>query len=154
MNKKELISKTADILRERGIRKPVKVPRQVFHITDDEGNQKDFIVRKTDKTVMYNIEDITAVLDACLSVIEQTLEHGEEVGIHGFGNFSMRNRSARATFHPVTGQPVEIEAHHVLKFSPGKNLKLAAKLYEAHLREEPVEPDSCYPDNFFKDGDK
>ena len=94
MNKKELISKTADILKERGIRKPVKVPRQVFHITDDEGNQKDFIVRKTDKTVMYNIEDVTAVLDACLSVIEQTLEHGEEVGIHGFGNFSMRNRTA------------------------------------------------------------
>ena len=58
MNKKELISKTADILRERGIRKPVKVPRQVFHITDDEGNQKDFIVRKTDKTVMYNIEEM------------------------------------------------------------------------------------------------
>ena len=64
MNKKDLISKTAEVLRSNNIIKPVSTPKQVFHRSDDEGNQKDFVVKKTDKTVLYNTADVAAILDA------------------------------------------------------------------------------------------
>lgn len=133
MNKKDLISKAADVLRNNNIRKPVSIPKQVFHISDDEGNQKDFIVRKTDKTVMYNVNDVGAILDACLSVVEDAIKHGEEVSIHGFGTLNVHKREARQTKHPVTKEITKVDARYVPKFSYGNNLRMAAKLYELSL---------------------
>ena len=92
MNKKDLISKTTEVLRNNDIRKPISTPKQVFHISDDEGNQKDFVVRKTDKSVLYNTNDVTAILEACLSVIEDAIKHGEDVSLHGFGTLGVHKR--------------------------------------------------------------
>lgn len=133
MNKKDLISKTAEVLRSNNIRKPVSTPKQVFHISDDEGNQKDFIVKKTDKAVLYNTTDVTAILDACLSVVEDAIKHGEEVSIHGFGTLGVHKRAERITKHPETGEIVKVNARFVPKFSFGNNLRMAAKVYELSL---------------------
>ena len=133
MNKKGLISKTAEVLRNNNIRKPVSTPKQVFHISDDEGNQKDFVVKKTDKTVLYNTTDVAAILDACLSVVEEAIKHGEEVSIHGFGTLGVHQRAARTTKHPETGETVKVNARYVPKFSFGNNLRMAAKVYELSL---------------------
>lgn len=72
MNKKELISRVAEVLRSNNIKKPVSTPKQVFHISDDEGNHKDFVVRKTDKSILYNVNDVGVILEACLSVVEDS----------------------------------------------------------------------------------
>lgn len=133
MNKKDLISKTAEVLRNNNIRKPVSTPKQVFHISDDEGNKKDFVVKKTNKTVLYNTTDIAAILDACLSVVEDAIKHGEEVSIHGFGTLGVHQRAARTTKHPETGEVIKINARYVPKFSFGNNLRMAAKVYELSL---------------------
>lgn len=133
MNKKDLISKATEVLRSNNIRKPVSTPKQVFHISDDEGNQKDFVVKKTDKTVLYNTTDVSAILDACLSVVEDAIKHGEEVSIHGFGTLGVHQRAARTTKHPETGKTVEVSARYVPKFSFGNNLRMAAKIYELSL---------------------
>ena len=133
MNKKDLISKAADLLRKSNIRKPVSTPKQVFHISDDDGNQKDFVVKKTDKTVLYNAADVAAILDACLSVVEDAIKHGEEIYIHGFGSLGVHQRAARTTKHPETGEIVEVRARYVPKFTFGNNLRMAAKLYEMSL---------------------
>lgn len=133
MNKKDLISRVTEALRNNDIRKPVAIPKQVFHISDDEGNSKDFIVRKTDKSVLYNANDVSMILDACLSVVEDAIKHGEDVSIHGFGTLGVHKRAARKTKHPDTGEVVEVSARYVPKFSFGNNLRMAAKLYELSL---------------------
>lgn len=157
MNKKKLISSVVEVLREKGIRKPISVPRQVFHISDEEGNQKDFIVRKVDKTTAYNSGDVSAIVDACISVIEDSLIHGEEVSVHGFGSLGVHKRAARRTKHPNTGEPIEIDAHYIPKFSFGNNLRMAAKLYELSLNDfADISEDSdtiSLTDNIRKDGD-
>lgn len=139
MNKKDLISRTAEVLRTNNIRKPISTPKQIFHISDDEGNQKDFTVKKTNKSVLYNINDVGAILDACLSVVEDAIKHGEEVSVHGFGTLGVHYRAARQTKHPESGDIVKVEARYVPKFSYGNNLRIAAKLYELSLADTQTE---------------
>lgn len=139
MNKKDLISKTTEVLRNNNMRKPISSPKQVFHISDDEGNHKDFVVRKTDKSVLYNTNDVTNILEACLAVTEDAIAHGEDISIYGFGTLGVHQRAARTTKHPETGEPIEISAHYVPKFSFGNTLRVAAKLYELSLSDSHIE---------------
>lgn len=139
MNKKTLISKTAEVLRNNNIRKPISTPKQVFHISDDEGNQKDFVVRKTDKSVLYTTNDVSAILDACIAVVEDAIKQGEDISIYGFGTLGVHRRAARKTKHPGTGEPVDVAARYVPKFSFGNNLRLAARLYGLGLDDPHIE---------------
>jgi nucleoid DNA-binding protein len=135
MNKRDLINKVTEMLKNNNIRKPVSTPKQVFHISDDEGNQSDFAIRKPDKKVLYNTNDVTAIIETCLSVIEDAIRHGEKVYIHGFGVFDIHKRAARQTKHPDTGEVVYVQERYVPKFSFGNNLRMAAKVYELSLDE-------------------
>lgn len=145
MNKKELVRRTAEVLRINNTRKYISSPKQRFHISDDEGNYKDFIVKKTEKTVLYNADDVSAILNACLAVIEDSLKHGEEITWHGFGTLFLHKRAARRTKHPSTGEIVEVQERYVPKFTFGNTLRMAAKLYELSLgdkhRESPFVDD-------------
>lgn len=155
MKKKELISRIASVLRDNNIRKPISIPKQTFHISDDDGNCKDFTVKKTNKTVQYNTDDVSVIIDACLSVIEDALKHGEDVNIHGFGTLSVCKRAARQTKHPDTGEVVEVRARYVPKFSFGNTLRIAANVYELSLKDFDAiaipSPDNNGED--FEDGD-
>lgn len=133
MNKKDLISKTVDVLRENGIRKPVTAQKTVLHISDDYGNQSDFIVKKSDRGLLFTINDVTAIIDACLAVIEDSIKHGEDVSIHGFGTLGVHHRAARETKHPDTGETISVNARFVPKFNFGNSLRMAAKVYELSL---------------------
>ena len=133
MTKKDLISRVVSVLQNNGVAKKISTPKQVFHISDDEGNQKDFIVRKTDKEVSFNSGDVALILDACLLVVEDAIKHGEEVTLHGFGTLGLHHRAARKTKQVGTDEWVDIEARYVPKFVSGNSLKLAAKLYELSL---------------------
>lgn len=135
MTKKDLISRVVSVLQSNGISKKVSTPKQVFHISDDEGNKKDFSVRKTDKEVSFNSNDVAFILDACLLVVEDAIKHGEEVTLHGFGTLGLHHRAARKTKKVGTDEWINIEARYVPKFVSGNNLKLAAKLYELSLLE-------------------
>lgn len=135
MTKKDLISRVVSVLQSNGISKRVSTPKQVFHISDDEGNKKDFSVRKTDKEVSFNSNDVAFILDACLLVVEDAIKHGEEVTLHGFGTLGLHHRAARKTKKIGTDEWIDIEARYVPKFVSGNNLKLAAKLYELSLLE-------------------
>ena len=145
MKKKDLISRTAEILRKSNIRKPISMPKQVFHISDEEGNHKEFVIRKTDKTVMYNANDVAAIIDACMLAIEDAVKHGEEVYIHNFGTLSVNKRAATAVKRLDTGEKMSIAEHYVPKFTCGKSLRLAAKLYGLSLKDS-KEPFPEYSD--------
>ena len=135
MTRKELISYTTSVLRDNDIRKPVKLPKQTFHISDDEGNQKDFIVRKSDKNVIYTVNDVENILDALVAVVTDAIKRGDSVSIQGFGSLGVHKRAARATKIPETDTWVEVPARYVPKFKFGNDLRMAAKMYEMSLDE-------------------
>ena len=66
---------------------------------------------------------VNAVFDG----ISGALSKGEDVGIVGFGTFSVSERPARQGRNPQTGQPIKIKATRVPKFKAGKNLKESVK---------------------------
>ena len=136
MNRKELVRRVAAVMKDNGIRKPISSPKQVFHISDDEGNTKDFVVKKTDKSVLFTIDDVESMVDAFICVIEDALKHGDSVSIRGFGTLGLHHRKARATKHPTTGEPIEVEARYVPKFFFGNDLRLCAKMFELSLKEK------------------
>lgn len=141
MTKKDLIGRVVSVLQSNGVSKKISTPKQVFHISDDEGNHKDFVVRKTDKEVFFNANDVAFIIDACLSVVEDAIKHGEEVTLHGFGTLGLYHRAARKTKKVGTDEWIDIDARYVPKFVSGNNLKIAAKLYEMSLSDSPSTKD-------------
>lgn len=129
MNRMELVRRITTVMRENNIRKPITMPKQVFHISDDDGNKKDFIIRKTDKDVLFSVRDVEAVIDTCIRVIADAIQHGEEVSIRGFGTLGVQYRKPRALKHVETGEATVAEARYVPKFYSGNDLRIAAKLY-------------------------
>lgn len=148
MYRKELVRRVASVMRERGIKKPITFPKQVFHISDDYGNTRDFVIKRTDKSVVYTIEDIEAILDGLIYVAEEALKRGENVSIRGFGTLCLHYRKAHAVKHVATGEDTFSEARYVPKFLAGSGLKIAAKMYATLLSnlDEPLLPltnDEC-----------
>ena len=139
MNRKDLIRSTAAKLREQDIKKPISSPKKMFYISDEEGNTKEFVVKRTDKSVIYTADDVDAVVTAMMDVIKEELTNGRSVTIRGFGSLNLQHRKARATKHPDTGEPITIEARWVPKLSFGNELRLCAKLYELSLGDGTLE---------------
>jgi len=133
MNRKELVRRIASVMRDKNIRKPITMPKQVFHISDEEGNHKDFVIRKTDKSVLFTIEDVEAIIDTCLGVIAEAIKNGEEISLRGFGTLGVQYRKPRKLKHVETGEETVAEARYVPKFYSGHDLRLAAKLYGLSL---------------------
>ena len=136
MNKRELASRTMEVLRSNNIRKPVFIKKHTFHITDDDGNTANFHVKQQDKNVIYTVDDTMNVIDACIAVMVDAIKNGEEISIKGFGTLGLRHRTARRTKEPLSGEWCEIEARYVPKFSFGNDLRMAARLYELSLPED------------------
>ena len=147
MVRKELISRVAALLREKDIRKPVSIPKQVFHISDENGNHKDFIAPETDKSVLYNVNDIEAIVDACIYVIKDALKRGEEIAIYGFGKLCLRYAKEHTVRNVLDGEPAKVEGHYIPKFTVGNELRRCAQIYEQSLKDKelsnpfPIQPD-------------
>lgn len=136
MNKKELTEIVANQLRERDIRKAVAAKRHTFHITDDNGNTADFVVKQRDKGVFYTQEDVGIVIDHCLDVIIDSLRRGEEINIRGFGTLGLHKRAPRRAKVPGTGEWVDVEGRYTPKFWFGNDLRMAARGYELSLNDK------------------
>lgn len=68
-------------------------------------------------------KDCEAALNAFMTSVTDALARKEKVTLIGFGTFSVVTRAARTGRNPSTGQPMNIPAKDVPKFSPGTNLK-------------------------------
>jgi DNA-binding protein HU-beta len=66
-------------------------------------------------------------VDAVLDAITDTLSSGGEVSFTGFGKFHVAERGAREGVHPRTGEPIQIAASKVPRFTAGSGLKKAVK---------------------------
>ncbi|MFD2640343.1 MULTISPECIES: HU family DNA-binding protein [Bacillaceae] len=72
-------------------------------------------------------KDAAKAVDAVLESITGSLKKSEKVQLIGFGNFEVRERSARKGRNPQTGKEINIPASKVPAFKPGKALKDAVK---------------------------
>ena len=68
-------------------------------------------------------DDVRWFFDA----ITGALQKGDEVRIHGFGNFKIQQRAARIGRNPRTGEAVKVPAHKVVRFSPSATLSASLK---------------------------
>jgi DNA-binding protein HU-beta len=66
-------------------------------------------------------------VDAVLDTIQDALKRGSDVTFSGFGKFHVAQRGARQGVHPRTGQPIQIAASRVPRFTAGSGLKKAVK---------------------------
>lgn len=144
MNKNDFIKCVSELLRTNNVKKPVSIPKQVFHISDDEGNSKDFTIKKTDKAVLYTKDDVTTIVDACLYVIQESLKQGVPINFRGFGTLGLNYRKPRATKCVNTDEEVVIEGRYVPKFTFGNDLRMCAKIYELSLNDKLSEPEPVY----------
>jgi DNA-binding protein HU-beta len=139
MNKNKLIESIVDVLRENNVRKSIPAQKTTLHISDDQGNHSDFVVKKKTTGLLFTKEDITSVIDACIAVIEDSIKRGEEISIMGFGSLGVHKRLSRQGRHPVTGDVFSTGDKYVPKFSFGNNLRMAAKVYELSLMDHEVD---------------
>ena len=67
--------------------------------------------------------DSYKMIDIIFDEIEQSLIHGEEVKISGFGTFKILSKSARIGRNPKTGVPAVISARRVASFHPSTEFR-------------------------------
>lgn len=154
MNKRNLIAKTSEVLRANEIKKHVASQKSILHISDDNGNHSDFIVKRNDTDLQYTMEDVTVILDTFIAIAEDALKRGDEISIQGFGTLGLKRRASRSTFHPVTGEPVEVAARYVPRFAPGVILKNAAAVYSVIAEQKLKEADEIVADKLTSDDDQ
>lgn len=135
MKKKEFVQRVTDALREKDIKKPIVVPKQVLHISDNTGKHKDFIFERLDRRVIYTVNDVDAILTACLHELERILSEGESVSIYGYGEVGVKKRAARMVKAPLSDESIMVDDRLVPKCTFGTALKAAARIYEMKLKE-------------------
>lgn len=141
MNRKEFVKNVCSYLKDNDMTKPISIPKQVLHISDDEGNKKDFSVKKTDKSVIYTSEDVEGIINACIEVVKDALRNGDNVSIKGFGTIGLNYRKPRRTKQFGTNKDLIIEGRYVPKFAFGNDLRMCAKLYELSLDDRLSDPE-------------
>jgi DNA-binding protein HU-beta len=81
------------------------------------------LITKVAELADLSKKDASQAVDAVFDVISEALQGGDKVQLVGFGNFEVRERSARKGRNPQTGVEIEIPAGKIPAFKPGKALK-------------------------------
>jgi DNA-binding protein HU-beta len=85
-------------------------------------NKSDLIAKVAESSELSK-KDATKAVEAVFEAITEALQSGDKVQLVGFGNFEVRERSARKGRNPQTGDEIEIAASKVPSFKPGKALR-------------------------------
>ena len=85
-------------------------------------NKAQLVEQIAEKSELSRREAEQAV-DAALQTIEEQLSRGSEITLTGFGKFHVADRGARQGRNPQTGEPIQIKASRVPRFSAGAKLK-------------------------------
>ena len=142
MTEKEFEKRIVDYLRGHDIRKGVRAIRMVLHISDDEGNKKDFAVNKKRTDVLFDRDDVHAFMQAYMAVVTDAITHGEEVRFLNFGAFRLKKRKATKARHPETKELIDVPAYYYPAFTFSEKLKNAARFYGEDVKErEETDPE-------------
>ncbi len=69
------------------------------------------------------LKEANAALVVALEAIAAALARGEEVNLHGFGVFRLRQRQRREVHHPLTRERLAVPAGRTVSFSPAAPLR-------------------------------
>lgn len=69
--------------------------------------------------------DAKLIVDEFFESMRDALEQGHCVKLSGFGNFMLRDKTARPGRNPKTGEMIPVTARRVVTFKPGSKLKKA-----------------------------
>lgn len=153
MTKADLVRNVVSILHDNDIKKPVKIPKRTFTISDSEGNEKKFFINSRDKEVYFNKEDVEAVVDACIFAIGESLKRGEMVSVRGVGGIGIKYRKPRSVKDFRSGERIEVPGKYFPYLFVGKELRLCAKMYELSLNETDEFNEDAYRDMIEDIGD-
>ena len=73
--------------------------------------------------VGLNKREAKDLIDSFFETVGQSLQSGVDVKISGFGNFQLREKSARPGRNPKTGELVPISARRVVTFHASQKHK-------------------------------
>jgi integration host factor subunit beta len=65
------------------------------------------------------------IVETVFESIKEALRKGDKIEIRGFGNFKLKERSARTARNPKTGETVAVGEKRVIRFKAGKALREA-----------------------------
>lgn len=68
-------------------------------------------------------KEVKKFLDCLTELVEDAMRNGGEVPLKGLGKFKVSHRKARVGRNPLTGEPIQIAAKTVAKFTLAKSLK-------------------------------
>ncbi|AFJ62456.1 non-specific DNA-binding protein Hbs [Bacillus velezensis] len=88
-----------------------------------KGMNKTELINAVAEASELSKKDATKAVDSVFDTILDALKNGDKIQLIGFGNFEVRERSARKGRNPQTGEEIEIPASKVPAFKPGKALK-------------------------------
>jgi integration host factor subunit alpha len=70
-------------------------------------------------------KETAVIVEIVLETIKDNLEQGQKIKIAGFGNFIVRQKTARKGRNPKTGEEIEISRRKVVTFKPSQLLRKA-----------------------------
>ncbi len=76
-----------------------------------------------------NKKEARELVDSYFEELIASLAVGENVRLSGFGNFDLRDKSARPGRNPKTGENIPITARRVVTFKAGQKLKARVEAY-------------------------
>ena len=76
-----------------------------------------------------NKRESRKLVDSYFEELTASLAVGENVRLSGFGNFDLRDKTARPGRNPKTGEEIPITARRVVTFKPGLKLKARVEAY-------------------------
>jgi integration host factor subunit alpha len=65
---------------------------------------------------MFTKAQSAQIIDTLFELMKQSLQNGEDVIIHGFGKFSVKEKQARRGRNPQTGEPMKLAERKVVTF--------------------------------------
>lgn len=81
------------------------------------------IVEKVCERRGISKSEAAEAVDAVFELMKGTLESGDDLKISGFGNFTVRKKSARRGRNPQTGEDITIANRNIVTFKLSNTLK-------------------------------
>lgn len=73
--------------------------------------------------VGLNKREAKEMVELFFEEVKNSLEHGEQVKISGFGKFELRDKKSRQGRNPKTGEAISVCARRVVTFKSSQKLK-------------------------------
>lgn len=70
-----------------------------------------------------SIKDTENVLDGFRDLVQATVQAGDDISYRGLGKFSRSSRRERKVLNPQTGEPMDLPAMQVPRFSASASFK-------------------------------